>query len=222
MTSATFRRPRGSPLWDGVLRGSGLLALLAIPVVLLVPHAAALVAFALATIWVHGPISPFLPAAYEPMLLAFGRLYPPLLVGVVGAAANLYVEFLDYHLFRAMAGIRPYRRLQEHPLFARAVRWFSRAPFTTTWVFAWSPLPDWMVRMIAPAAGYPAGRYLLAMGLGRLPRFWFLAAVGARFAIPGRLLLGIAIGSACLTLLLFAWRRLTAPSLNLGASPCGP
>jgi ribonucleoside-triphosphate reductase len=222
MSSSVLTRPFGTPLWDGIVRGSGAIALLAIPVVLLVPRAAPLAAFALVTIWVHGPMSPFLPAAYEPTLMAFGRLYPPLLIGVVGTLANLYVEFLDYHLFRAMAALGPYRRFQAHPMFARAVRWFDRAPFATTWLFGWSPLPDWMVRMIAPAAGYPVGRYLLALGLGRLPRFWFFAALGAHLRIPGVILFGLAGASAVLTLLLLAWRHLTASSLRLGAAPCGP
>ena len=36
--------------------------------------------FVLTTLWVHGPWSPLLPAAYEPVLLLFGKLYPPLLI----------------------------------------------------------------------------------------------------------------------------------------------
>lgn len=206
MSNAPLLRRRGTPLWDGIVRGTGALGLIAIPATLLWPHAATLSAFVLVTIWVHGPISPFLPAAYEPTLMAFGRVYPPLLIAVLGTFANLYVELLDYHLFRAMGSVAAYRKLQQHPLFERAVQWFRRAPFLTTWLFAWSPLPDWMIRMIAPAARYPVGRYLLAMGLGRLPRFWLLAALGAWFRVPVGLLAGVAIGSGLLTITLLGWK----------------
>ena len=71
-------RRYGGPQWDAVVRGSGAVALAAIPLVVAYPSAAALVGFVLVTIWVHGPISPLIPAAYEPVLLLVGRLYPPL------------------------------------------------------------------------------------------------------------------------------------------------
>lgn len=224
MASHLVRRRFGSRMWDGVVRGTGVIALLAIPLALLVDDAGALAALALITIWVHGPMSPLLPAAYEPTLMFFGRLYPPLLIAVIGTLANLYIEFLDYHLFRAMAATRPYRRLTQHALFARATRAFARRPFLTTWVFAWSPMPDWMVRLLAPAAGYPVSRYLLAMALGRLPKFWLLAALGLHFAIPTGVLLGVAVGSAVLTVLLLRLRRSTpiAPGPNaLREAVCG-
>lgn len=229
MNRPLLHRRFGSKMWDGVLRGTGVIALLAIPASLLLPGAAMLAAFALVTVWVHGPISPLLPAAYEPTLMLYGRLYPPVVVAVVGTVANLYVEFLDYHMFRAMASLKAYRRLRQHPLFERATRAFARRPFLTTWLFAWTPLPDWMVRMLAPAAGYPVSRYLLAMGLGRLPRFWLIATLGAHLPIPWHVLLGVALGSILITALLLARRRRRAGATEaptpiaqqLEAAPCG-
>ena len=52
------------------------------------------------TLWVHGPVSPFLPAAYEPVLMHYGTLYPPLVVAGIGTVANLVVEALNYVLYR--------------------------------------------------------------------------------------------------------------------------
>jgi ribonucleoside-triphosphate reductase len=205
-------RRYGTPMWDGLLRGTAALAALAAVLALCWKDAALLAAFLMITVWVHGPISPFLPAAYEPTLLFFGRLYPPLLIGVLGTLGNLYVEFLDYCLFRKLGDFGPYRRFQDHPLFARAVRLFARRPFLTVWLFAWSPLPDWMVRLLAPAARYPVGRYLVAMGLGRLPRFWLLAALGSWLLPPPWLLLAVALGSAALTVVALAWKTLAARS----------
>jgi len=210
VADAWLTRRFGTPLWDGIVRGTGVVAAVAAVLALVWRDAAALAAFVLLTVWVHGPMSPFLPAVYEPSLLLFGRLYPPVLIAVLGTLANLYVEFLDYQLFRKLGDFSPYRRLQAHPLFARAVAWFHRAPFLTVWVFAWSPLPDWIIRMLAPAARYPVGRYLVAMGLGRLPRFWLLAALGAWFTPSPLLLVGVATGSVLLTLLLVGWKTLAA------------
>lgn len=201
-------RRYGTPATDRVLWATGIVGALAVPLTLYAPVIAPFSAFLMITVWVHGPASPFLPAAYEPVLMLFGRLYPPLLIGLVGTAGNLYIEFLDYHLFQQLGAFGPYRKLSVHPLMTRAVALFRRRPFLTVWVFAWSPLPDWMIRVIAPAAGYPIRRYLLAMGLGRLPRFWVLAAVGAWWQPSREVLLAVAAGATCLGALGLAWRRL--------------
>lgn len=202
-----LRRRFGSPTADRVLRGTGVVAALAIPLALLEPTVAPLTAFMLITVWVHGPASPFLPAAYEPVLIAFGRMYPPLMIALLGTVGDLYVEYLDYHLFRRLGGFGPYAALQRQPLFARALALFRRRPFLTVWFFACSPLPDWMIRLIAPAAGYSIRRYLLAMALGRLPRFWLLAAIGAWWQPDPELVFGIAAGSMAVMLGVILWRR---------------
>ncbi len=206
MADGLWTRRRGTPLGDGVVRGTGVLAAAAALLALVWKDAALLAAFALITVWVHGPASPFLPAAYEPTLLFFGRLYPPLLVAVLGTLANLYVEMLDYWLIVRLGDVGPYRRLRERPWFARVVRLFARRPFLTVWVFGWSPLPDWIIRLIAPAARYPVGRYLVALGLGRLPRFWLLAALGAWLVPPPALLAGVAVGASLIALAAIAWK----------------
>ena len=41
------------------------------------------------TIFLNGPLAPLLPAAYEPVLMATGRVYLPLLVALVGIAGIL-------------------------------------------------------------------------------------------------------------------------------------
>ncbi len=210
MADRWLTRPRGTPMWDGIVRGTGAVGGAAIVLSLLWRDAAMLAAFVLVTVWVHGPLSPFLPAAYEPTLMFFGRLYPPLLIAAVGTAANAYVEFLDYHLLARLGDTRPYRRLRQHPLFDRAVRLFDRRPFFTVWMFAWSPLPFWMVRLLAPAARYPVRRYLAATALGRFPRFWLLAALGAVFMPPTWLLVTVAVGSAALTAVAIGWKTLGA------------
>lgn len=204
--ASTLTRRLGSVTADRLLRGTGVVALLAIPLTLLWPVVAPLTAFLLVTVWVHGPASPFLPAAYEPVLLLFGRVYPPLLIGLLGTLGDLYVEYLDYQLFLGLGAFGPYRTLLKHPLFTRAVALFNRRPFLAVWLFAWSPLPDWMIRVIAPAARYPVRRYLLAMGLGRLPKFWLLAALGAWWQPDRRLVLGVVAVSILLTAGMFLGR----------------
>jgi hypothetical protein len=193
-----FVRPYGDQRWDGIVRGTGLLAAIGIPLVLVVPAAAPLLVFVLATLWTHGPLAMLMPAAYEPILAHFGGLYPPFQIAVIGTLADLVVEYVDYHVFAALCRGKLARHTVERGIVQRAIRWFNRAPFLTTFVFALTPLPDWALRLVAPAAGYSVPRYLLAMGLGRLPNFWLFAAAGHRWRPSGSVIVGLLCVSICL------------------------
>lgn len=188
------QRP-GNLVWDGIVRGSGVLALLAIPGVLWLPESGPLVGFVLVTIWVNGPISPLLPATYEPILMLYGRLYTPLVIGLLGIGGTVYVEYLNYHLYRKVLDTSFLARLPRSSWFTWVVERFKRAPFFTIWLCSWSPLPYWPVRFLSPLARYPVGRHLSATFLGRFPRLVLFAALGSWWDIELGFLVGIAVAS---------------------------
>jgi len=175
---ATLLRKRGTPQWDGVLRATGVVALLALYPCWRWPEVAGMIGFLGVTIFVNGPLSPVLPAAYEPVLMAAGRVYPPLLVALVGIAGTLYVEFLNYHLYRAAVTHPRFDLARRSALVSSTVALFERSPFFCVWLCAWSPLPYWTVRFLAPMTRYPVAPYLVATFLGRMPRLFFFAAIG--------------------------------------------
>jgi uncharacterized membrane protein YdjX (TVP38/TMEM64 family) len=199
-----------------LIRASGLLALLAIPFTLKSPDFGALTGFVLVTMWLNGPLAPFFPASYEPVLMLYGRLYPPLLVAGLGTAATIYVEYLNYYLYRHLLrsqALDPLRR-------SRTVNWvagtFRRSPFLAVWLCSWSPLPYWAVRFLSPFSGYPAGRHLWATLLGRFPRLWFFAALGGWWHIPTRIL--FAVGAASVAAALVVWALKRRPASTRGAA----
>jgi uncharacterized membrane protein YdjX (TVP38/TMEM64 family) len=176
--AAALTRRRGSPQWDAVLRGTGVVALIALYPALRWPDIAGLAVFLGITIFVNGPLAPLLPATYEPILIMTGRAYPPLLVALVGIAGTLYIEYLNYHLYRAALFHPKLDRARASGLVRRTVALFEKSPFFAVWLCSWSPLPYWAVRFLAPLSGYPVRPYLVATFLGRLPRLWFFAALG--------------------------------------------
>ena len=184
---------RGTPQWDAVLRGTGVVALLALYPAVRWPDIAGLVGFLCVTIFVNGPLAPLLPATYEPVLMLVGRVYPPLLVAIVGVAGTLYVEFLNYHLYRAAILHPRLDKARSSTWVRRTVALFRRSPFLCVWLCAWSPLPYWAVRILAPLSNYPVRPYLLATFLGRAPRLWFFAALGLVLPIPTPLLLAVTV-----------------------------
>lgn len=208
--ASLLTRPYGDRHWDGIVRGTGIMAVLGIPLVLMAPVTAPLLVFVLATLWTHGPLAMFMPAAYEPILAHFGGLYPPVQVAALGTLADLVVEYVDYHVFRSLCTGTRARRALEHGMVQRAIRWFNRAPFLTTFVFALTPLPDWALRFVAPAAGYSVPRYLLAMGLGRFPNFLLFAAAGAVWHPDARVLVLLLCASVTIGAVLVRRQRRTA------------
>ncbi len=171
-------KKRGSPLWDGVVRGTGVVGLIALYPAARWPDVAAFAGFVCLTLALNGPLSPVLPAAYEPVLMVMGRVYSPVLVALLGILAILYIELLNYHLYRLALRHRRLDKFRESRLVSATVKLFKRSPFFCVWLAAWSPLPYWTVRLLAPIAGYPVGKYLVATFLGRGPRLWFFAALG--------------------------------------------
>lgn len=201
-----LHRPRGTAESTAVLRITGVLALLALPAVQLLPGAAGLTVFVLLTIWVNGPLSPFLPVAYEPLLIIFGRQYAPLLIAALGTMGTLFVEFLNYRLHARLLKTRTMQRVTG----GRSVQWvanhFARRPVFTVWLCAWTPLPYWPVRILSPLTGLRLGPHLLATMLGRFPLYLLVATVGGQLHLSLTVLISIVAGTALLAVLGYVWR----------------
>jgi uncharacterized membrane protein YdjX (TVP38/TMEM64 family) len=197
-------RPRGDRHWDILLRATGVAGVVGIALVLLVPASAVLVWFAVMALPANGPLSPILPAAFEPLIMEAAKYEHPLSVTAVGLAAYMLTEYVNWRLYAwalsrdRLAGVRG----------KRWVRWgidrFSRSPFTTTILFAFTPLPFWVARCLAILDRYPVGKFMTATALGRLPRILIYAWLGALLQVPTALLAAVVVGSV---LFVVPWGR---------------
>lgn len=207
LVRALFTRRFGSPVWDRLLRVTAIVLLLAIPLAVYVPAAGGMVAFGLATIWINGPIAPFLPSTYEPVVILFGRVYPPLLVATVGTAGTVYAEYVNYYLYRRVLQVAALEKARKSRLTAWVLQRFRRAPFLTIWLCSWSILPYWPVRFISPLAGYDPRRHLAATAMGRFPRIWAFALLGSLLLFDVRVLALLALGLVLVAITVFALVR---------------
>ena len=211
-------RRRGTPEWDAVLRGSGIVALLALYPTARWPWVAGLVGFFCLTLFVSGPISVVVPAAFEPMLMVAGRLYPPLLVAVVAVTGNLYMDYMNYHVFGAAMHHPRLEKARNSRVVRSMLALFQRHPFFAVWLCSWSPIPYWIVSTLAPLSRYPMRKYLVATFLGRFPRVWFFASLGLVVPVSTRVLVTYVACAIAVGLVVVAWRR-RAP--HKGEMPCG-
>jgi uncharacterized membrane protein YdjX (TVP38/TMEM64 family) len=157
-----------------------------------------LVPLILTAAWCHGPASPLLPAAFEPVLMAYGRSFSPLLLALIATAVTVAMESINYLGYgyllrhRRLGGIRN--------ASVRLTRLFERSPFLLCLLVAATPLPDWSARVLGALARYSPRRYLLAFVLGRVPKFWVIAALGHELRLGTRWLIAVVVGSVVVTL----------------------
>lgn len=207
-------RPVGPAHWDRVLYLTGLIGLVGIGLSEFVPVASDLATFFSLTLLINGPYSPLLPVGYEPVLMTYGVFYPPLVIAAVGVTGQLLVEYVNYHLYGAALHSEPLTQLRASRAASWLVARFNKSPFLTVVVAALTPLPFWAVRIAAPMAHYPIPRYLTATAVGRFPRLWFYAALGALIPLNGALIFGGGMalsGVIALVLVQRHRRRASAP-----------
>ena len=166
-----------------------------------------LVAFFVLALFVHGPLSPLLPTAFEATLLYYARFYPAWVLALVGTAAASLAETINYWLVDWAAELPKVSALKA----GKTVRWsidaFSRAPFWTTAIVIFSPIPDSAVRTLAPLSRYPLAKFLVAVAFGRFPRLLLIAGFGVLVPVPTWLLL---VGTIALVGLTVVRLRLAA------------
>ena len=194
LASALLAR-RGTAEWDAVLRATGILALAAIYPAIRWPDVAVLAGFLCLTLFVSGPISMVLPAAFEPMLMVAGRLYHPLLVTLLAVAGNLYMDYVNYHLYGAVMRHPRLEAARNSWEVRKTLVLFQRSPFFAIWLCAWSPIPYWIVSVLAPISRYPMRKYLFATFLGRAPRVWFFVTLGLVIPVSTQVLATCAVAA---------------------------
>lgn len=194
---------RGDRRWDIFLRGTAVAALALIPAALYLPEYTALVWLAVVGLPANGPLGPVLPTAFEPIIMVAAKYHPPVEVALVATASYMYMEFLNWHIYRWLLSLKKLRALKDKKWTKKGIEHFSRAPFLTTMVVAATPIPFWLVRCLSIMREYSFGRYMVATAIGRFPRMFMWAWLGEKLMVPSVALVGFAIGTA---VLLAIWR----------------
>ena len=146
------------------------------------------------------PTNSIFPLPHEPGVLYFAQFYDPLWIAIAATAASVVMSFADYAMVGAWMRHPRLGAVQHTRLFKWAVRWMQKWPFAIVVLFSLTPLPISVVRILAPASGYPVGRYILAQVVGRLPRFYALAWLGGAVGFPAWALVAIFVATVALFL----------------------
>lgn len=139
------------------------------------------------------PANSVFPFPHEPAVLFFAQFYNPLWIALAATAGSIIASFSDYALVGAALHTRALAGTRNSRVFKWAVDKMQRWPFAIVVLFSFLPLPISVIRVLAPASGYPIGRYIVAQIVGRLPRFYILALIGQVLVIPTWVLLALTL-----------------------------
>jgi ribonucleoside-triphosphate reductase len=128
---------------------------------------------------------------HEPVIVYTGQYFHPMVVAMVALAGNLAAGYVDYHFFTPVLRMKFSAGYRKTKSYQRAIRWFDMAPFWAVVIFALTPLPFYLVKFLVFSTGYSMSRYMLAIAVGRLPRFYVLALLGVVLHIPVWLMVAI-------------------------------
>ena len=144
------------------------------------------------------PANSFVPVPHEIGMIYFGQYYAPSLVALVAAAGTVLVCFIDYEAMNFAFGLKHLRRVKESDIYRGAMQYFLRAPFFSLVLAAAMPfIPFYIFRVLSPTAGYPLRKYMLAVFVGRLPRYYVFALMGATLNLPDLTIAVVVILCAC-------------------------
>jgi membrane protein YqaA with SNARE-associated domain len=121
---------------------------------------------------------------HEPAIMFSGQHFNTVAVAITAVLGNLAAGWVDYHFFTPLLQMKFSQGYRRTRIYRNTIRWFARAPFLVVAVFALTPLPFYLVKFLAFSTGYSMWRYMLAILVGRLPRFYILALLGHHLNVP--------------------------------------
>jgi membrane protein YqaA with SNARE-associated domain len=128
---------------------------------------------------------------HEPVLFYYGKVVGPFAAMLAATTGALLSGVIDHETLTRLLNVHRVRRLYaDRRIYKVCVRWYARRPFWTIVVAALTPVPFYPVKFLALSDSYPRGRYLLALVVGRAPRYYIYSWLGAEFAIPNGVIVG--------------------------------
>jgi len=132
--------------------------------------------------------------AMEPVLFETAKTHSHQAVAIVGTLGCLVAIVLDYALIGWIVNRRLIREeIDDSSGFKTAQRFFGRAPFLVILVSALLPVPFYPTKILAIARDYPLRLFCLALAMGRLPRFYYLALIADKAHLPKSALVSSAV-----------------------------
>lgn len=131
---------------------------------------------------------------HEPLLVWYGKFIDLWNMALVATLGTVVAAFLDYMFFAPVLNLEYSAKFKSTETYKKAHRWFYKFPFWSIVVAGFTPIPFYPFKFMVYATKYPMWRYLIAVVIGRLPRYYLLGKAGQFFQIPDWLIISAFLG----------------------------
>ncbi len=135
------------------------------------------------------PANSFTFVPYEPALLYYSKLYLPLWLALLGGMGTSLAGFLDYQAVTYLFRYRKMAAIRKNKYYVLVANYFRKVPFACLVITGFTPVPFHPVKFMAIATAYPLQKYLLALFVGRTPRYYLVALAGKGLQISNWVIL---------------------------------
>lgn len=135
------------------------------------------------------PANSFTFVPYEPALLYYSKLYLPLWLALLGGMGTSLAGFLDYQAVTYLFRYRKMAAIRKNKYYLLVANYFRKVPFACLVITGFTPVPFHPVKFMAIATAYPLQKYLLALFVGRTPRYYLIALAGKGLQISNWVIL---------------------------------
>jgi len=135
------------------------------------------------------PANSFTFVPYEPALLYYSKLYQPLWLALLGGMGTSLAGFLDYQAVTYLFTYRKMAAIRKNKYYLLVANYFRKVPFACLVITGFTPVPFHPVKFMAIATAYPFQKYLLALFVGRTPRYYLVALAGKGLQISNWIIL---------------------------------
>jgi membrane protein YqaA with SNARE-associated domain len=122
---------------------------------------------------------------HEPALIYYGKLYSPQWVAIVATFAVIFIEYFNYFALMPLLEMEKVKIIREKRFSQCAERWFCRTSFLSILSGCLLPIPFFPFRILSVTTKYSIRMYILAIFIGRMPRYFLIAMGGKIFNLPG-------------------------------------
>lgn len=135
-----------------------------------------------------------LPLPTPPFVIKIGEFFHPGIVALVGAIANCIAGFIEYHFLTWLfSKLELQKKIQNNWYFQKFADFFRRSAFICIVVTGFIPLYMEPFRIAAILTRFVLPKYLLAIFIGKLPRYYLIAMIGDTYQISAKYFILIVI-----------------------------
>ena len=152
-----------------------------------------------------------IPLPTPPYVIALGKVFHPGIVALTGAVGNCIAAFVEYRLLLWLfSKTELQQRVEANRIFQRFSYYFHHMAFVCLVFTGFTPIPFEPFRFAAILTRYNLSLYLLAVLLGRFPRYYLIALIGDRFHIPTHYLIILLMGLLAIPIIGMLIKRQTS------------